>query len=104
MSGHAPFPPEVIAAVLRHMNTDHADDCRVICQGLGGQPTATAAIMSGMDADAMEFVATVHGDPVAVRVPFSSRLTERRQIRAEAARMYREACAALGQPPRPDAS
>jgi putative heme iron utilization protein len=99
-----PFPPEVVAAVMRHMNSDHADDCRVICQGLGGQPGATAATMSGMDADGMDFVATVDGEPFAVRVPFSTRLAERRQIRAEAARMYRQACTALGVPPRPDAS
>lgn len=98
-----PFPPEVVAAVMRHMNTDHADDCRVICQGLGGQPTATAATMSGMDADAMEFLAVVDGVEVPVRVAFSDRIVERRQIRAEAARMYREACAALGRTPRPEA-
>ncbi len=104
MSAANPFPPEVIAAVMRHMNTDHADDCLVICQGLGGQPTATAANMSGMDAEAMEFLAVVDGTEVPVRVPFSERLVERRQIRAEAARMYREACAALGRTPRPDAS
>ncbi|MDG4797991.1 DUF2470 domain-containing protein [Micromonospora sp. WMMD1082] len=104
MTDTTPFTPEVVAAVMRHMNTDHADDCRVICQGLGGQPGATAAVMSGMDADGMDFVATVQGAPVAVRVPFSARLVERRQIRAEAARMYREACAALGIAPRPDAS
>ncbi|MER5457156.1 DUF2470 domain-containing protein [Micromonospora sp. NPDC002389] len=104
MSAPNPFPPEVVSAVMRHMNTDHADDCRLICQGLGGAPAATAATMSGMDAEAMYFAATVDGAPVAVRVPFSAPLTERRQIRAEAARMYREACAALGVTPRPDAS
>ncbi|MEV6810806.1 DUF2470 domain-containing protein [Micromonospora sp. NPDC051296] len=104
MTAPTPFPPDVVAAVMRHMNTDHADDCRVICQGLGGQSTATAATMSGMDADGMDFVATVDGEPVPIRVPFSTRLAERRQIRAEAARMYREACAALGIAPRPEAS
>lgn len=98
------FGPDVVAAVARHMNDDHADDCLLICRGLGGQPRATAARMSGMDSDAMEFVATVNGAPVPVRIPFRTRLTERRQIRAEAARMYREACAELGVTPRADAS
>jgi predicted HicB family RNase H-like nuclease len=42
----------------------------------------------------------VHDIAVPVRVPFSERLTERRQVRAEAVRMYREACAALGIEPR----
>ncbi|MFF0721595.1 DUF2470 domain-containing protein [Micromonospora sp. NPDC003816] len=104
MNAADPFPPDVVSAVMRHMNTDHADDCRLICQGLGGRPTATAATMSGMDAEAMYFAATVDGVPVPVRVPFSAPLTERRHIRAEAARMYREACAALGLTPRPDTS
>ncbi|SCE78632.1 Protein of unknown function [Micromonospora echinospora] len=98
------FGPDVVAAVTRHMNDDHADDCRLICQGLGGQPRATEARMSGMDDEAMEFVATVDGAPVPVRIPFHTRLTERRQIRAEAARMYREACEKLGVTPRADAS
>ncbi|WP_341720936.1 DUF2470 domain-containing protein [Micromonospora sp. FIMYZ51] len=95
MTGPSPFPQAVVAAVLAHMNTDHADDCRVICQGLGGQPGATAATMSGMDADGMDFTAIVDGKPVAVRIPFATRLTERRQIRSAAVRMYQEARAVL---------
>lgn len=99
-----PFTPDVIEAIMRHMNGDHADDCRVICQGLGGQPTASAAVMSGMDADGMDFVATVDGEQVPLRIAFTARLSERKQVRAEAARMYREACAALGIAARPDAT
>jgi putative heme iron utilization protein len=99
-----PFTPDVVAAIARHMNGDHRDDCRVIVRGLGGQPGATGAVMSDLDADGIDFVATVDGAPVPVRVPFTSRLTERRQVRAEAARMYRDACAALGVQPRPDAT
>lgn len=99
-----PFTPDVVVAIMRHMNGDHADDCRVIVQGLGGRAEATAAVMSGMDADGMYFTATVDGAEVPVRIPFTARLTERRQVRAEAARMYREACAKLGITPRPDAT
>lgn len=99
-----PFTPDVVAAIMRHMNGDHADDCRVIVRGLGGQPGASAAAMSGMDAGGMDFTATVDGVEVAARVPFTTTLTERRQVRAEAARMYREACAKLGLTPRADAS
>lgn len=99
-----PFTPEVVAQIARHMNGDHADDCRVIVQGLGGASGATAATMSDMDADGMDFLAAVDGIAVRVRIPFTGRLTERRQVRAEAARMYREACAKLGITPRPDAT
>jgi putative heme iron utilization protein len=95
-----PFPPEVVAQITRHMNDDHAEDNVLIVRGLGGVDAATAARMSGMDADGMEFAAAVDGVEVPVRIPFATRLTERQQVRAEAVRMYREACAALGLEPR----
>jgi hypothetical protein len=41
----------------------------------------------------------VDGIAVPVRIPFSERLTERRQVRGEAVRMYQQACAALGVAP-----
>jgi putative heme iron utilization protein len=96
-----PFPSEVVAQIARHMNDDHAEDNVLIVRGLGGVRDATSARMSGMDAGGMEFAAAVGGIEVPVRVPFAQRLTERRQVRAEAVRMYREACAALGVEPRP---
>jgi putative heme iron utilization protein len=96
----SPFPPEVVEQIARHMNGDHADDNVLIVRALGGMPSATAARMSGMDADAMEFAAVVNGIEVPVRIPFSERLTERQQVRAEAVRMYHEACEALGEKPR----
>ena len=95
-----PFPPDVVAQIADHMNGDHADDNVLIVRGLGGMPTATAARMSGLDAEAMEFAAVVDGIEVPVRIPFAERLTERRQVRAEAVRMYHDACAALGVEPR----
>jgi len=95
-----PFPPDVVAQITRHMNDDHAEDNVLIVRGLGGMEAATAARMSGMDADGMEFAAAVDGVEVPVRIPFATRLTERGQVRAEAVRMYREACAALGLEPR----
>ena len=103
-----PFGPEVVAQIAAHMNGDHADDNVLIVRALGGVPEATAARMTGMDPEAMIFAATL-GEPgtatprgieVVVRVPFAERLTERRQVRAEAVRMYREACEKLGVPAR----
>jgi len=96
-----PFPPEAADRIAAHMNGDHADDNLLIVRALGGIPTATAARMSGLDADALEFAAVVDDIEVPVRIPFSERLTEHRQVRAETVRMYREACAALGVDPRP---
>ena len=95
-----PFPPEVVAQIARHMNDDHAEDNVLIVRAFGGIDAATAARMSGLDADGMEFAVALNGLEVPVRIPFRERLTERKQVRAEAARMYREACAALGVDPR----
>jgi putative heme iron utilization protein len=95
-----PFPPEVVDQIARHMNGDHAPDNVLIVRALGGIPTATAARMSGLDADALEFAAVVDGIEVPVRVPFATRLTDRSQVRAETVRMYQEACALLGETPR----
>ena len=96
-----PFTPDVVGAVCRHMNDDHAEDSLLICRTLGGQPAATRARATGLDAEGMEFAVTVHDIEVPVRVPFAHRLTERVQIRQEVVRMYREACERLGLPPRP---
>jgi putative heme iron utilization protein len=93
------FTPEVVAQIARHMNDDHADDNVLIVRGLGGIEAASAARMSSMDADGMDFDATVNGIAVPVRIPFSEHLTERRQVRLEAVSMYRRACAALGLEP-----
>jgi putative heme iron utilization protein len=95
-----PFTDDVVAQIARHMNDDHADDNVLIVRALGGIPGATAARMSGLDAEGMEFAAAVNGLEVPVRIPFRERLTERAQVRAEAVRMYQEACAALGMEPR----
>ncbi|GII02973.1 DUF2470 domain-containing protein [Planobispora takensis] len=95
-----PFTPDVVEAIKRHMNDDHADDALLIVKALGGQPEATAARTSGVDAEAIEFDATVEGREVAVRVPWGATLTERAQVRREVVRLYQEACAALGVPAR----
>lgn len=90
------FTPEVVAQIARHMNDDHAEDNVLIVRGLGGIGAASAARMSGLDADGMDFEATVDDIAVPVRIPFSERLTDRHQVRGEAVRMYQRACAALG--------
>ncbi|PRX98456.1 DUF2470 domain-containing protein [Allonocardiopsis opalescens] len=103
MTGQAaasPFGPEVVAAVCRHMNDDHADDTLLIVRALGGRPDASAARMTGLDAQAAVFEAVGPDGGHQVRVPWSGPVTERPQIRREVVRMYREACERLGVPPR----
>lgn len=86
---------DVVDAVTRHMNGDHATDNVTICRGLGGRPDTESATMTGMDATAMEFLATTPSGDAIVRIPFSSTLRDRVQIREEAARMVRESEALL---------
>ncbi|GHJ46220.1 hypothetical protein Cs7R123_35620 [Catellatospora sp. TT07R-123] len=98
-----PFPPEVIAQIMRHMNDDHAGDSLLICRAAlpeHTRPQASAAVMSGMDAVGLEFRAVVDGVDTPIRVPFAQRLTERAQVRVEVTRLYREACQVLGVPAR----
>lgn len=92
--GPGPFTPEVVAAILAHMNDDHAADSLLIVRA-GGRPDAVAARMTGLDALGGDFAATLpDGGTAAVRIPWSKRLTERAQVRAEVVRLYGEARAA----------
>lgn len=98
-----PFPPEVVAQIMRHMNDDHPADSLLICRATlpePARPDATAAVMSGMDNRGIEFKAVIKGVETPIRVPFAQQLTERAQVRVEVTRLYREACALLGVPAR----
>jgi hypothetical protein len=91
-----PFTDDVVAAIMSHMNDDHAADSLVIVRAFGDQPLATSVTMTGMDADGIDFDAVVGDDTVAVRIPWAEQLTERAQVRTEVVRLHGEACAALG--------
>ncbi len=95
-----PFDGNVIVAVTRHMNDDHPEDSLAICQALGGVPAATAARLSHIDGGGFDFEATVNGEQVPVRVRSGLRMTARADIRMEVVRLYDEALAVLGRPPR----
>ncbi|MEV4802929.1 DUF2470 domain-containing protein [Nonomuraea sp. NPDC049421] len=92
-----PFTPDVVEAIKRHMNDDHAEDGLLIVRGLGGRPDAGTAVTSDVDAEAITF--TIDGGE-RVRVPWGETLTERAQVRKAVVRLYREACEKLGMPAR----
>ena len=106
MTDPSPFSPDVVAAIARHMNDDHAEDNVTICRGLGGQPATASATMTGMTPEGIVFAATIEpvdgeaADQVDVLVPWSEPITERAQVRAEVVRMHTEASSALGLPAR----
>ncbi|MCW2529141.1 MAG: hypothetical protein JWM76_4001 [Pseudonocardiales bacterium] len=76
---------------MAHMNGDHLDDNVVIVRALGGFSNASSAVMTGLDADAIEFSVVDPAGEHIVRLPFSHRLTERGEVRAEVVRMFTEA-------------
>ena len=83
-----PFSPEVIAAVARHMNDDHAADNLLICQVLGHLPTATAATMTRMDVDGIVFTVVVDKGERDVRIPWETTPQARADVRTEVVRMH----------------
>lgn len=86
-----PFTPDVVAAILRHMNDDHAADSLLIVRA-NGRPDAATVRMTGLDATGGDFTATLpDGGEAAVRIPWSHTLTERAQVRAEVVRLFAEA-------------
>lgn len=90
------FSPETVAAVLAHMNDDHAEDSLVIVRAFALRG-ATAAAMAGLDADGGVWTATVDGAPVEVRVPWpAGPISERAEIRREVVALYEQACLELG--------
>ncbi|MGC4944508.1 DUF2470 domain-containing protein [Kribbella sp. DT2] len=92
-----PFTPEIVAAVLRHMNEDHADDSLQIVRALGGHPDAVSVQLATIDpAGAVFAVTVVAGGVVRVQLPWSEQIVERPQFRHEFARMHREASSADG--------
>lgn len=100
----SPFSPEVIAAVLHHMNDDHRDDNLLIGRAFGGTDV-TAATMVTFDGDAGVWEirrADAGAAPEELRVPWSGgAITERPEVRREIVALYDAACAVLGITPRP---
>ncbi len=94
------FPPDVVEAVCRHMNDDHADDALLICRVLGGQPDAERVVTHGLDSEAMHFTAWTGETRTEVSVPFDEPVLDRPQVRLAVVRMHERACDAAGLPRR----
>lgn len=81
--------PDVIDAVVRHMNGDHAADNVVICRGVGGRPDVETATMTGLDEHAIEFSAETADGAIVIRIPFDRPLRERPEVREAVAQLFR---------------
>ncbi|MER3390668.1 MAG: DUF2470 domain-containing protein [Microcella sp.] len=96
------FDPAVVAAVLAHMNGDHADDNLLIARAFGDR-AAVRARMVDVDGHAGHWVYALEEGPEPerpLRVEWSVAITERPEIRREIVILYDRACAALGLVPR----
>jgi hypothetical protein len=89
------FAPDVVAAICRHMNEDHPDDCVRMVHGLGGIES-DAVTMTGLDDVSAFFTAATADGPVDVVLPWSHRLTDRGEVRTEVVAMHELACRNLG--------
>ncbi|QNE48222.1 DUF2470 domain-containing protein [Glaciihabitans sp. INWT7] len=97
------FPPAVVAAVLSHMNSDHADDNLLIARAFA-DPAAAACTMTSLDGEAgyWSYVVERTGGRHErdLRMPWAAAITERAEIRREIVSLYDQAHARLGTTPR----
>ncbi|KQR19232.1 hypothetical protein ASF79_16405 [Agreia sp. Leaf335] len=95
------FSPDVVTAILNHMNGDHTDDNLLIVRAFAN-PAATAAVMTGFDGSVATWDATAAGTTSEVRIAWpAGPITERGEVRREVVALYDAACAKLGIEPRP---
>lgn len=94
------FSPEVVAAVLHHMNDDHTDDNLLIVRAFAGADPESAT-MTGLDHLGGIWSYTVDGVEATLTVPWTAPISERAEIRREVVVLYDTACARLGIEPRP---
>lgn len=96
------FSPEIIAAVLHHMNDDHADDNLLIARAFGDRAASEARMvdLDGVGGDWLYRTAP-DGPETPLRVAWSGPISERPEIRREIVVLYDRACTELGIEPRP---
>lgn len=95
------FSPDIIDAILRHMNGDHTDDNLLIARAFV-DPAAEASTMTGLDGDGGRWDVTVADTTNSATVPWpAGPITERAEVRREIVALYDGACAVLGVQPRP---
>ncbi|MFF1572676.1 DUF2470 domain-containing protein [Leifsonia sp. NPDC058292] len=95
------FSPEIIDAVLRHMNTDHRDDNLVIVRA-NGAPDATDATMTALDSVGGVWAVRSGAEDSELKVEWPIPVAERADIRKAVVVLYRTACRQLGVEPRTD--
>jgi hypothetical protein len=93
------FSPEVVGAILHHMNDDHTDDSLTIVRAFV-DPAAEAATMTDVDAQGGTWDVVVDGRTGSHTVPWLGPVVERADIRREVVHLHDAAVAKLGLPVR----
>ncbi len=96
MASDDPFSPEVVEAILGHMNREHNEDSLVICRAYGPTRDAVAAELLTIDAAGMTFSVETGSGTELVTLAWTEPVEERADIRAEIVRRYHAARELLG--------
>ena len=96
------FPPDVVTAILHHMNDDHRDDNLLIVRAFADRAAASAEML-GFDGEGGSWrFNTDAGRSTETTIPWpGGPIDERPAVRREIVALYDEACARLGIEPRP---
>jgi putative heme iron utilization protein len=86
-----PFTPDAVAAIVRHMNADHAEDTLAICRAFGGPAGATSARLADLGPDGLDLVAVVDGHDQPVHVEWLEPPTDRPGVRHQIVRLFEAA-------------
>ncbi len=71
-----PLPEPAVAAIVTHMNDDHAEAVLAYVHRFGSLPEAQSARLVGIDETGMDIEATTGGLAHPVRIPFDHTLTD----------------------------
>jgi hypothetical protein len=97
----AVFSPEVVAAVLHHMNDDHIEDNVLIVRAFADRDVRDAT-MHDLDEHGGTWHYDFGGERHELRIPWpGAPLTERAEIRRDVVALYDAACEKLGVEARP---
>lgn len=95
-----PLAGATAAAILGHMNADHADALVTLCRHFAARPAVESASMTAVDRYGFDTVATVAGGHrEALRIGFRTEQTTADDVRQELIAMLAEARAAIAASP-----
>lgn len=84
------------AAMIAHMNADHADAMVLCCKAFSKATDITSASMTGVDRYGFEISANTTGGPRPIRLAFAKPVSTPEEVRAALVAMVKDARSKLG--------